>query len=218
MRVRHPLVAGAALVVVACAAGLGTGCLHSRINIFRLAFQPTELTEDFDILRQALEEAHPGLYRYTSKTDLDRLFAHARSQLNNRMTAVEFYRLLAPVIAQIRCGHTILRPAPTLEGELFGGDKIFPFGVRIRSGKVHIFDDFATPNKSLAGAEVLSINGVSTSKILAVMLAATSGDGNIVTGKANLIGRGRGGGFFRALFSPMLFAVLGLKEPFTVVY
>ncbi len=37
-------------------------------------FEPQQLREDFQIARQSLEEAHPGLYRYTKKADLDRIF------------------------------------------------------------------------------------------------------------------------------------------------
>ena len=37
-------------------------------------FQPEQMKEDLKILRQALEEGHPGLYLYTTKDDFDKKF------------------------------------------------------------------------------------------------------------------------------------------------
>jgi hypothetical protein len=36
-------------------------------------FSPQELKEDFLFLRKTLEEGHPGLYRYTSKSEMSSL-------------------------------------------------------------------------------------------------------------------------------------------------
>ena len=40
-------------------------------------FEPRQLREDFQIARRCLEEGHSGLYRYTRKADLDRIFDEA---------------------------------------------------------------------------------------------------------------------------------------------
>ena len=37
-------------------------------------FEPRQLQEDFQIAQQSLEEGQGGLYRYTKKADLDRIF------------------------------------------------------------------------------------------------------------------------------------------------
>ena len=42
---------------------------------------PEKLREDFRILRGALEEGHPGIYRYTPKQVLDRRFDQAEKVL-----------------------------------------------------------------------------------------------------------------------------------------
>ena len=41
--------------------------------------EPAKLRGDFRIARQALEEGHSGIYRYTSKEELDRLFDQAEN-------------------------------------------------------------------------------------------------------------------------------------------
>jgi hypothetical protein len=55
------------LAVLFCASVLCT--VASEVKI-----QPEPLREDFQIMRHALEEAHGGLYWYTSKVDMDRNF------------------------------------------------------------------------------------------------------------------------------------------------
>ncbi len=38
--------------------------------------EPDKLIVDFRLARQSLEEGHSGIYRYTAKEELDRLFDH----------------------------------------------------------------------------------------------------------------------------------------------
>ncbi len=68
--------------------------------------EPDKLVVDFRLARQALEEGHSGIYRYTAKDELDGLFDRAEKSLIRPMNSVEFYRILAPVVAAIKCGHT----------------------------------------------------------------------------------------------------------------
>jgi len=72
--------------------------------------QPQLLQEDFQIARRALEEGHSGIYRYTPKAELDSAFDDAAKRLDRPMTPLEFYRVLAPVVARIKCGHTSVNP------------------------------------------------------------------------------------------------------------
>src|SRR5258708_35762945 len=133
------------------------------------------------------------------------------------MNADEFYRVLAPLVAAIKDGHTSLHPAAMLSN-LIVGEQDFPFSVRIIDDRIYIWDDFATTNDSLRGAEILWLNTVPSATILKTLLLSTPGDGNILTGKINQIGRGGGAGFFRALFAPMLRPLLGITSPFTIQY
>jgi hypothetical protein len=66
------------------------------------------LQEDFQVMRHALEEAHGGIYRYSSRADMDRTFDRAYQKIGHSMTDLEFWRLVAPVVAHIKCGHTYI--------------------------------------------------------------------------------------------------------------
>src|SRR5215831_13992839 len=60
-------------------------------------FSPQALQEDLLFLRKTLEEGHPGLYRYTSIAEMERLFDQTEQQLNHPMDELAFYRILAPL-------------------------------------------------------------------------------------------------------------------------
>jgi len=72
--------------------------------------EPKLLRDDFQIARPSLEEGHSGIYRYTPKSELDRAFDSTAAKLDHPMNALEFLRILAPVVADIKCGHTSAWP------------------------------------------------------------------------------------------------------------
>ena len=172
-------------------------------------FTPEQLQEDLRIARQALQEGHEGVYRFTAKADFERGFAQAAARLTRPMTAVEFYRVLAPAVALVKCGHTIVNLPLEVQKQLQASLLLLPFDVDILSGRVYILRDF-TPAAARAGAEILSINGIPASKLLAQLEAATPGDGNIAVGRWGRLARG---GFVRQLS-----IVAGLESPYRVTY
>ena len=68
----------------------------------------TELKEDLSIIKKSLEEGHPGLYWYISKTDLDFKFDSVANLLSDNTTSLQFYRMVAPIVSEVKCGHTRL--------------------------------------------------------------------------------------------------------------
>src|SRR5262249_33058675 len=139
--------------------------------------------EDFRILRGALEEGHPGIYRYTPKAELDKRFDQAEQALDRPMNVYEFYRLVAPAVAALKCGHTGVRVNP----DLAKGKPVFPLVVRVLGGKLYILRDLANAKGTLAGKEVRAINGVTAEKIIHVMLSAAPGDGDVETARVRRI-------------------------------
>ncbi len=168
-------------------------------------FTPKQLHEDFHIAQQALEEGHGGIYRYAPKAKIDRRFAEAERKLDTPADARTFYRILQPAVASIACGHTrALLPIELRES--LKKELLLPLDVKVLKGRVFIFRDFAKGG-TLAGREVLSINGVSASSILRVMTAAESGDGAIPTGRAAEVGRA---------FKKSLFTLMGMRGSFSL--
>jgi len=67
-----------------------------------------ELKEDLAVLKTSLEEGHPGLYWYISKEKLDFKFDSIRNLLSDSTTSIQFYRMVAPLVSEVKCGHTRL--------------------------------------------------------------------------------------------------------------
>ena len=64
--------------------------------------EPPQLKSDFALFRKALEEAHPALYRHTTKREMDAEFAKAEAKLTRPMTLLEFRNVLGLVLAAIK--------------------------------------------------------------------------------------------------------------------
>src|SRR5262249_27095076 len=102
------------LICVSCWIAMGkteaTGHFRVQAAAAKEALTPDETRADFDLMRKALEEAHTGLYRYSTKPQMDRVFDTQRAKLNRPITKVEFLAVVSETLAQIRCGHTGAMP------------------------------------------------------------------------------------------------------------
>ena len=124
------------------------------------------------------------------------------------MNAVEFYRILAPVVAAIKCGHTGVGLPEEMQKAYSTKALLLPLQIRVLAGKVYILRDFSDGATTLAGREIRSINGVPAAKIVETMLATTPGDGDSQTCRIS-----RMSGWTLARRLP---ALLGLQSPYEV--
>jgi hypothetical protein len=176
-----------------------------------LKIEPKLLREDFQIARTALEQGHSGIYRYTPKFELDRAFDAAAKNIDRPMEPLEFYRILAPAVARIKCGHTgVLPPQDTLQA-MDHTIALFPFDVEVLDGKVYVAREYLPEEQKLAGLEIRRINHVGIERILSTMLAATPGDGDSQTVRPWRIAHMEIFSFPRDLYS-----LLGIEAPFEI--
>lgn len=168
------------------------------------------LQEDFQVMRLALEEGHGGIYRYTTKEDMDRTFSRAYRRIDHSMTALEFWRLVAPVVAHIKCGHTSVLWPESIQTQILTKIPLLPLSVRVIGERLYVYRDYATHNQELDGNEVVSINGVPARRIMRAMMTVLTGDGNTRTAKPYRIGH-------YGYFNTLLYALMGIEGPFRVV-
>jgi hypothetical protein len=121
------------------------------------------------------------------------------------MDVYEFYRIVAPAVAALKCGHTGVR----VNSDLDKAKPVLPLVVRVLEGKLYILRDLSNAKGPLAGKEVRAINGVTADKIIQSMLVATPGDGDVETSRVRRIG---------ANFASDLIDLLGLESPYTITY
>jgi hypothetical protein len=172
-------------------------------------YSPQELTADFDILHSALTSGDPGIYRYTSAATLEAASKKARAMLGRPMDAAEFYRVLAPLIAEIKNGHTQLQWPKGLREKTLATEPILPLGVRmLEDDRVYVFRDFRSGQQDLVGFELLSVNGYTAKWITSKMRNSLSEDGDIPTSRR----RDSSG----LAFVENLALLLGIRSPFSV--
>lgn len=173
-------------------------------------FTGAELRADFTLFKQALREAHPGLYRYHTKDEINRLFSQTESLLDHEMTQQEFYQVLLPVVAQLKCGHTKLHPESNwTDNYFYGTDKLFPLRLYFNGQKAYVLGGYENNEKMLAGAEVISINKKPMQAIIDQLLTGFFSDGNNTTFKFIEMGK-----FFSAYYANLI----ETPDSFTIKY
>ena len=144
---------------------------------------PAEMQADFDLMRRALEEAHPGLYRYSTKAEMDRWFDGQRAKLSGAMTKGKFEAVLAETVAQIRCGHTSMKPDAETEAAMKNARKL-PLRVLVEGQRLMVlFNDTPDDRTICPGMEIVEINGHKAADLINRFLPLASTDGDIQTGK-----------------------------------
>lgn len=166
---------------------LSLSCLSKNSPSQKPKLTSTNLRTDFNILRKTLEEAHPGLYWYADSAAMDAYFDSTYKLIARDMTRIEFFKLLLPVIAKVKCVHTILQ-LPSAVNNRSQLHKCLPFDFLCQDGHVFIIKDFShTGHERL---EIHSINNISTKEILATLLPKLPADGYNETYKSYLLSTG----------------------------
>lgn len=192
----------AGLVHGGCAASLGAQALPPRV------YSVAELREDFGVLRRALVDGDPGVYRYTPPGAMRRAFDSTLMLLDARMTAVQFFGVVAPVVALIRDGHANVRLPDTTLANWRAGELFLPFVVHVRHGRVVVFRDLSDGRDQAAGGTIESVNGLPADRLVALFLRATTGDGDVRSSRELDISG--------LTFAENVNLLAGLRAPFTV--
>lgn len=144
---------------------------------------PAQMQADFDLMRHALEEAHPGLYRYSTKAQMDQQFDAQRAKLSSPMTRLQFEKVVAQMLVSIRCGHTRMHWDREMEAAM---DKTtaFPLRVIFEGTRLMVLLNQTPDDRTIQpGMELISINGHSVADLVKRFWAVTYADVDIETAK-----------------------------------
>lgn len=137
-------------------------------------------SSDVEILRQAWETLHPGLYRYATRDQIT-------ERLNGLSTAWatpgsfrERFLALTRVTASVRCGHTY--PSPYNGGEpvrsrLYPDRALVPFRFVWIDGAMVVTHDDSGEQAFPRGTVVTAINDVPSADLLATLVTLARADG-----------------------------------------
>lgn len=139
-----------------------------------------KLRADFDIVKKALLEIHPGLYRYRTKNEMDSIFEHFQYLFSQPMSYQDAFLNFTKLTSAIQCGHTF----PSFYNQsgfikqivLDQKDKL-PFVFRVLDQRMFITDHIAEGIDLPRGTEVLFIDGVATAIFLKETASLVKADG-----------------------------------------
>jgi hypothetical protein len=141
--------------------------------------QPPAMQADFTYLRKALEETHPGLYRYASKADMTRKMDSLYARLDGPLPYWSYYAMLSSLIGEIRCAHTFMVPTENTNGFL-NQARVFPFTIRfVNADQACVVLNRSADTTLRPGYELLSINGESIQSIKERLWPHAWADGHI---------------------------------------
>ena len=143
------------------------------------------LRSDLELLKTGLELIHPGLYRYSSKQQIDSLFLNTAKDLSEQTDFQEFYRKVCRVLAEIKCQHTAATPAPELFKKIEEEGKFLPFGAfwLYDPVSVYITYDLSSEASLPPGTRILEINGQSVEELYKTLIPYFPSDGYNLTNK-----------------------------------
>jgi len=153
-----------ALLLISCAAT--TPPPPDPAAVLQKTYEPGVLRGDLEYLWETLNEVHPDLYALTDREQLVRQYRQIDSSLTRPLTRVEFYLKIAPLISNIKDGHTYLSLPfhPDILAEM--PSVLFPLDLAFIQEKTYILRDYTTTDSALVGAELLAINGEPIDRII----------------------------------------------------
>ena len=166
---------------------------------------PSRLQKDYSIYQQILEDAHPGLYWYTSKDSMDHYFNWGREQLKDSLTEGDFRKVLNYVTAKINCGHTSVRSSKKFLNYLDTAriGRIFPLSLKLWDDTAVVAANLNRRDSFIETRNYRSIRSMATlqKKSLIRCLNYISTDGYNTTHKyQSLSNRGYFGSLYTSLF------------------
>ena len=147
--------------------------VHSQVTLYT----KHELSEDLDSLYSIIQNVHLNMFENVQKDEFEENIRKAKSQLNDSMNRIEFYKIVAPLVVSIQDGHTsLIYPREDL---YFLGPKLFPYIVNVNwhDTSVIIKEDRAFAKTEIPiGSRIISINNIPIKYIIANMYNFISGE------------------------------------------
>ena len=135
-------------------------------------FGRRQLTEDYSLLKNILEQKHPSLYWYTPKDSIDFYFDSLQHAIADSMTELQFgWKILAPLTQKIRCGHTSFSMSKSWYK--YARDKripSFPLLLKVWGDTMMVTGNLNQKDSLVKkGAFITSINGLPAKKLIQQM-------------------------------------------------
>lgn len=118
---------------------------------------------EFTELYKLTNTIHPGQFMFSSKNEFDNNFLKLKKSINSDLSIVEYYKLTATLMANIKDGHTAVDRTQIIS--LLNQRLVFPFSIyKIKNN--YYFDKSTEENKNYTGLKILKINGKDINSVM----------------------------------------------------
>ncbi|RYY70611.1 MAG: hypothetical protein EOO13_06025 [Chitinophagaceae bacterium] len=199
-------------IVLVLLAFLASNC-YAQNGYVLSKYSLGQLRDDFDLAVNSLKEAHPGLYWHTGYLEFDSICNVQRSKLSQASDALEFYRILAPVIVASREGHCKLSLSDEVDRFLDKAGLYPPLFVKFIGQVPYVINTIQ--GRPTVALELVSIDGRPISEVLSAMFALMPSDGHNRTKKYAALEGQDFSYYYLDAFSQRASYLIGLKDPAT---
>jgi hypothetical protein len=138
---------------------------RTRLPTFSEVIFADKLKEDLDFLFKTIEEVHRNMYAYIAEAEFaahrDKLY----KQIDHPLSRIEFYKLVAPVVASLKSGHTEIS-FPGWGAYMATGGRFYPLEIYWHGPDVILADYYGEEQLPLGGT-ITAINGEAASSVFA---------------------------------------------------
>ena len=145
-------------------------------------FTVDQVLGDLQHLKEAIETYNPALKAYNP--DFESLSGKLLEKIpNDSISLIDYFQYVSKLCALSNEGHFALGDWSDTVHVGFGKNryKYFPISVKILSNKIFVWEDYSNEQELTKGAEILSINGLSSSDIISQLDGFLPSDGTIKT-------------------------------------
>jgi C-terminal processing protease CtpA/Prc len=155
--------------------------IQAQVEVQTNVVKTAQLQEDFKILKQALMELHPALYRYSTKAAIEIAFDELENTFSKDLTTQQVFIELSKFTAKIKCGHTYTNfwnQTNEVKELIHNKADKLPFTFDLINNRMFVTRNASEIKNLEKGIEVTSINGHSIETIIETLLPIMRGDGS----------------------------------------
>lgn len=173
-------------------------------------YSKKEYIEDLDQIGKELYKVHPTPWRFTTTEDFKKNIESIKALITDSTTYGEFAWHCNSIIASIGCSHTTSSTMqnPYHEYTMLPLENTFPLKIRLINNQLFVTDAMNNSDKVKVKDEILSINGIETSKIISDIYKHIPAQANIKTYKQQ---------HFNTYFAVLIAYSLNLPSSFDIV-
>ena len=158
---------------------LAAGSLFAQIQSHSDFLEVEEIQADFDLLWEALNTYHPGLYLHRSEQELLEIRNNLKSSITEPISRGQWFLKLSGFTHEISCGHTYPNPYNQPGGwiqSIYQEPVLLPFTFLLVDQQM-VVSESLVPGIT-QGDVISSIGGIDVDEIIDTLIPYVKGDGN----------------------------------------